>query len=186
MGPHYVGLLFGVHYAEIASPAHQFIDQSRIVALVNEYFQLLFSGKNNSTDVIARQHVLQKDLLMCLLLIKQGSLPFKLGSGDQLLPMIVLARIPAVKLCSNEVEEGLFVGEAAFQVPFVFGESWCLEDLRKLYDGFLFSKVGASVLARDRSFGGGGRADGVILLAKLIEIVSLFGTSLFHRHNKML
>lgn len=78
------------------------------------------------------------------------------------------------------------MGEAAFQVAFVFRESGSLQDFGKLDDGLLFSKVGAGVVARDRCLGGGSGADGVILLAKLIEIVSLFGTSFFHRHNKML
>lgn len=61
-----------------------------------------------------------------------------------------------------------------------------LEYFGELEHVFLFSKVGAGVFAGDGGFGGGGGADGVVLLAKMFEIVPLIGTSFFHHYNKMI
>jgi hypothetical protein len=52
--PDNVGLLRIVDLFEVVPSAHQFVDKSGVVALVDEYFQLLFFLKYQTTDPIAR------------------------------------------------------------------------------------------------------------------------------------
>ena len=50
--PDNVGLLRIVDLFEVVSSAHQFVDKSGVVALVDEYFQLLFFLEHQTTDPI--------------------------------------------------------------------------------------------------------------------------------------
>ena len=74
LGPDYVRILPAVDYFQVDPPAHEFIDKSRIVALVNEHFHLLLPLEVNSSDAVVAQDLLQENLLMRLLLFRPGLL----------------------------------------------------------------------------------------------------------------
>lgn len=72
--PNYIRILPAVDYFQVDPPAHEFIDKSRIVALVNEHFHLLLPLEVNSSDAVVAQDLLQENLLMRLLLFRPGLL----------------------------------------------------------------------------------------------------------------